>query len=114
MAELIPTAIQEELSIDYFKTFLDNNWDVSDTKYQKLLSDSWGAGGKFPFSNFGRTDSDIRKGHEWRSSYDKQVLALQQFMISRDFPFSGWKWSRSDGMMGFLNSIAMHRCRIKT
>ena len=114
MAELIPTAIQEELSIDYFKTFLDNNWDVSDQKYQKLLSDSWGTRGKFPFSNFGNTDSDIRKGHEWRSSYDKQVLALQQFMISRDFPFSGWKWSRSDGMMGFLNSIAMHRCRIKT
>jgi len=114
MAELIPTAIQEELSIDYFKTFLDNNWDVSDEKYQKLLLDSWGRSGKFPFSNFGNTDSDIRKGHEWGSSYDKQVLALQQFMISRDFPFSGWKWSRSDGMMGFLNSIAMHRCRIKT
>ena len=62
MAELIPTAIQEELSIDYFKTFLDNNWDVSDTKYQKLLSDSWGAGGKFPFSNFGRTDKGYDLG----------------------------------------------------
>ena len=114
MAELIPTAIQEELSIDYFKTFLDNNWDVSDKKYRKLLVDSWGKSGKFPFSNFGNTDIDIRKGHEWISSYDKQVLALQQFMISRDFPFSGWKWSRSDGMMGFLNSIATHRCRVKT
>ena len=110
MAELIPTAIQEELSIDYFKTFLDNNWDVSDRKYRKLLVDSWGKSGKFPLPNFGNTDKDIKDREEWRSSYDKQVLALQQFMISRKFPFSGWKWSRGGGMMGFLNEIASDRC----
>ena len=110
MAELIPTRIQEELSIDYFKTFLDNNWDVSDRKYRKLLVDSWGKGGKFPLPNFGNTDKDIKDREEWRSSYDKQVLALQQFMISRKFPFSGWKWSRGGGMMGFLNEIASDRC----
>ena len=50
MAEQIPTAIQEELSIDYFKTFLDNNWDVSDSKYRNLLSDSFGRNGKFSFA----------------------------------------------------------------
>ena len=110
MAELIPTRIQEEISIDYFKTFLDNNWNVSDTKYRKLLVEVWGKNGKFPYFNFGRTIKGLRDGNEWRESFEKQVLALQQFMTSRDIPFSGWKWSRGDGMMKFLNDIASDRC----
>ena len=113
MAEQIPTAIQEELSIDYFKTFLDNNWDVSDSKYRKLLSDSFGRNGKFSFAaNFPSTPAGLRDREEWKDSFEKQSLGLQQFMISRDFPFSGWKWSRGDGMMGFLNGIAQQRCGV--
>ena len=115
MAEQIPTAIQEELSIDYFKTFLDNNWDVSDSKYRKLLSDSFGRNGKFSFAtNFPSTPVGLRNREEWKDSFEKQSLGLQQFMISRDFPFSGWKWSRGNGMMGFLNGIAQQRCGVST
>jgi len=115
MAEQIPTAIQEELSIDYFKTFLDNNWDVSDSKYRKLLSDSFGRNGKFSFAtNFPSTPAGLRDREEWKDSFEKQSLGLQQFMISRDFPFSGWKWSRGDEMMGFLNGIAQQRCGVST
>ena len=115
MAEQIPTAIQEELSIDYFKTFLDNNWDVSDSKYRKLLSDSFGRNGKFSFAaNFPSTPAGLRDREEWKDSFEKQSLGLQQFMISRDFSFSGWKWSRGDGMMGFLNGIAQQRCGVST
>ena len=115
MAEQIPTAIQEELSIDYFKTFLDNNWDVSDSKYRKLLSDSFGRNGKFSFAaNFPSTRAGLRDREEWKDSFEKQSLGLQQFMISRDFPFSGWKWSRGDEMMGFLNGIAQQRCGVST
>ena len=33
-------------------------------------------------------------------------------MISRDFPFSGWKWSRGNGMMGFLNNVASRKCGV--
>ena len=49
MAEQIPTSIQEEISAEYFDVFLSNNWDVSDQKYRKLLSDCFGKNGKFPF-----------------------------------------------------------------
>ena len=47
MAEQIPTAIQEEISIDYFDLFTKNGWDVSDRKYRQLLVDSFGRNGKF-------------------------------------------------------------------
>ena len=49
MAEQIPTSIQEEISAEYFDVFLSYNWDVSDQKYRKLLSDCFGKNGKFPF-----------------------------------------------------------------
>ena len=47
MADQIPTSIQEEISAEYFDVFLSNNWDVSDQKYRKLLSDCFGKNGKF-------------------------------------------------------------------
>ena len=113
MAEQIPTSFQEQFSIDFFKLFLDNNWDVNDQKYRKLLVDCFGRNGKFPFSsNFPNTDKGIKDREEWRSSFDKQVLALQLYMGSRRISNSGWKWSRGDGMMGFLNDIARDRCGV--
>jgi hypothetical protein len=113
MAEQIPTSFQEQFSIDFFKLFLDNNWDVNDQKYRKLLVDCFGKNGKFPFaSNFPSTDKGLKDREEWRSSFDKQVLGLQLYMSSRRISNSGWKWSRGDGMMGFLNGIAQQRCGV--
>mgnify|MGYP001428283805 FL=1 len=77
MAEQIPTAIQEELSIDYFSLFTQSNWDVSDQKYRKLLVDSFGRNGKFSFANnFPNTEKGQKDKETWRASFDKQTLAL--------------------------------------
>ena len=115
MAEQIPTNFQEQFSIDYFDLFLKNNWDVNDRKYGQLLESCFGRNGAFPFStNFPNTEKGRKDQEVWRASFDKQVLALQQYMNSRRFSSSGWIWSRGDGMMGFLNSIAMQRCGVST
>jgi len=113
MAEQIPTNIQEQLSIDYFDLFTKSGWVVSDQKYRKLLVDSFGRNGLFPFAtNFPRTEKGRKDKETWRASFDKQTLALQNYMALRRFPNSGWVWSRGDGMMGFLNNIAMTRCGV--
>ncbi len=113
MAEQIPTALQEEFSLDFFDLFLKNNWNVNDRQYRELLVSCFGRNGKFPFAtNFPNTDKGRKDKEEWRSNFDKQVLALQQYMISRDVPSAGWKWSRGNGMMGFLNGIAQQRCGV--
>ena len=113
MAEQIPTALQEEFSLDFFDLFLKNNWDVNDRQYRELLVSCFGKHGKFPFAtNFPNTPKGLKDKEEWRSNFDKQVLALQQYMISRNVPSAGWKWSRGNGMMGFLNEIAQRRCGV--
>ncbi len=113
MAEQIPTAIQEELSIDYFSLFTESDWNVTDQKYRKLLVDSFGRNGKFSFArNFPNTEKGQKDKETWRASFDKQTLALQNYMTLRRFPNSGWVWSRGDGMMGFLNNIATTRCGV--
>ena len=113
MAEQIPTNIQEQLSIDYFDLFTKSGWVVSDQKYRKLLVDSFGRNGIFPFAtNFPRNAKGQKDKETWRASFDKQTLALQNYMTLRRFPNSGWKWSRGDGMMGFLNNIATTRCGV--
>jgi len=99
------TAAQENVSAKFFQLFLDNNWDPSDEKYTSLLSDCFGSTGLMPLGN---SKADI----DWRSNFDKQVIALQQYMVSRTIPSSGWKLSRGDGMMGFLNGIAQSRCGV--
>ena len=114
MAEQIPTAIQEELSIDYFSLFVKNKWNVSDQSYRKLLVDSFGRNGKFSFArNFPNTEKGQKDKETWRASFDKQTLALQNYMALRRFPTTGWVWSRGDGMMGFLNDIARQRCGVR-
>ena len=100
------TTKQENVSAKFFQTFLDNNWDPSDKKYADLLSDCFGSAGIMPLGN-SKVDID------WRNNFDKQVLALQQYMISRNISASGWKFSRGDGMMGFLNGIAQSRCGVR-
>ena len=117
MAEQIPTSIQEELSIDYFNLFLTSNWDVTDQDYRKLLVKSFGKKGKYPYkteNTLPPTQKGLRDRQEWVDSFDKQCLALQQYMISRNISSRGWKWSRGDGMMGFLNNIARQRCGVST
>ena len=114
MAEQIPTSIQEQLSIDFFELFTNNGWDVSDRQYRQLLVDSFGKSGTFSFAtNFPRTEKGQKDKETWRASFDKQTLALQNYMTLRKFPTTGWVWSRGDGMMGFLNNIASSRCGVK-
>tara|TARA_B100000902_G_C27275765_1_gene898760 strand:- start:294 stop:1862 length:1569 start_codon:yes stop_codon:yes gene_type:complete len=114
MAEQIPTSFQEQFSIDFFDLFTKNDWVVNDRAYRKLLVDCFGRNGAFPFAtNFPSTDRGIKDREEWRSSFDKQVMALQLYMMSRDISTKGWVWSRGDGMMGFLNDIAQERCGVK-
>lgn len=97
------TTRQETVSAKFFQVFLDNNWDPSDKKYADLLSDCFGSTGIFPLGN-SKTDID------WRNNFDKQVLALQQYMISKSIPATGWTFSRGDGMMKFLNDMVQQRC----
>tara|TARA_B100001996_G_scaffold232123_1_gene179155 strand:- start:292 stop:1629 length:1338 start_codon:yes stop_codon:yes gene_type:complete len=99
------TTKQETVTAKFFQLFLDNNWNPSDEKYTKLLSDCFGDSGIMPL---GSSKVDI----DWRNNFDKQCLALQQYMISRSIPATGWKWSRGDGMMSFLNGIAQNRCGV--
>ena len=113
MAEQIPTAIQEQLSIDFFDLFTKNRWNVSDRKYRQLLVNSFGRNGVFPFAtNFPSSAKGQKDKETWRASFDKQTLALQNYMTLRRFPTNGWVWSRGDGMMGFLNNIATSRCGV--
>ena len=100
------TSIQETVTAKFFTLFLDNAWNPSDEKYQALLSECFGKGGLFPL---GTSKTDI----DWRTNFDKQVLGLQQYMVSKSVPTSGWVWSRGDGMMDFLNGIAKNRCGVK-
>ena len=106
MADL--TSQQEDVSKEFFKVFLDNNWDPSDSVYEDLLSECFGSSGIFPLQNL-----KPNVAADWKSSYEKQILALQQYMIPRRISTTGWKWSRGDGMMGFLNGIAQDRCGVK-
>ncbi len=114
--EIIPTNIQEEISIDYFDLLLKSNFDISDSKFRKLILDTWGRGGRFPPDRFPNMNTEKGR-HErlvWIDSFDKQMNGLIQFFISRGWrTFSGWKWSRGDGMMGFINDIARQRCGVK-
>ena len=71
--ELIPTSIQEEISIDYFDLFFTKGWDVSDGDYIKLVEDSFGPNGKFPFvNNFPNTEKGRNDQEIWLASFDKQ------------------------------------------
>ena len=106
MADL--TTQQEDVSKEFFQVFLDDNWDPSDEVYEDLISTCFGRRGIFPLGGL-----KPNVAADWRSSYDKQILALQQYMMPRSISASGWVWSRGDGMMGFLNGIAKDRCGVK-
>lgn len=99
------TSKQETVSAKFFNAFINNGWDPSDSEYEKLLSDCFGKTGIYPLSN-------SKKDIEWRDNFDKQVLALQQYAISRSINTTGWIWSRGDGMMEFLNTAAKDKCGI--
>ena len=80
MAEQIPTALQEEFSLDFFDLFLKNNWDVNDRQYRELLVSCFGKHGKFPFAtNFPNTPKGLKDKEEWRSNFDKQTYLRRPF-----------------------------------
>ena len=114
--ELIPTSIQEEISIEYFSLLLQSNLDISDSDYNELLLDMWGENGKFPTTKFPNLDTEKGRYERlvWLDSFDKQLGAFTNFLITKRYrKYTGWDWSRGDGMMGFLNNIASSRCGVK-
>ena len=94
------TAKQEDCSILFFKEHCDKRFNLNDKQYSDLDKKAFGKGGVYPQANA-----------IWRRSYDEQVLGLQQYMISRSIPTTGWVWSRDqpNGMMNFLNRIAQQK-----
>ena len=94
------TAKQEDCSILFFKEHCNKRFNLNDNQYADLDRKAFGRGGVYPQANA-----------TWRRSYDEQVLGLQQYMISRSIPTTGWSWSRdqSNGMMNFLNRIAQQK-----
>ena len=114
--ELIPTSIQEEISIEYFSLLLQSNLNISDSDYNELLLDMWGENGKFPTTKFPNLDTEKGRYERlvWLDSFDKQLGAFTNFLITKRYrKYTGWDWSRGDGMMGFLNGIAKSRCGVK-
>ena len=114
--ELIPTNIQEEISLEYFSLLLDSNLNISGSDYNELLLDMWGEGGKFPISKFPNLDTEKGRNDRliWLESYDMQLDAFTNFLKTKGYTkYTGWDWSRGDGMMGFLNNIASSRCGVK-
>ena len=114
--ELIPTKIQEEISLEYFSLLLDSNLNISKSDYNELLLDMWGKGGKFPISKFPNLDTERGRYERlvWLESYDMQLAAFTNFLNTKGYTkYTGWDWSRGDGMMGFLNNIASSRCGVK-
>ena len=114
--ELIPTKIQEEISLEYFSLLLDSNLNISKSDYNELLLDMWGKGGKFPISKFPNLDTEKGRYERlvWLESYDMQLDAFTNFLNKKGYTkYTGWDWSRGDGMMGFLNNIASSRCGVK-
>ena len=114
--ELIPTKIQEEISLEYFSLLLDSNLNISKSDYNELLLDMWGKGGKFPISKFPNLDTEKGRYERlvWLDSFDMQLDAFTNFLNKKGYTkYTGWDWSRGDGMMGFLNNIASSRCGVK-
>ena len=71
--ELIPTKIQEEISLEYFSLLLDSNVNISKSDYNELLLDMWGKKGKFPTTKFPNLDTEKGRFERlvWLDSFEE-------------------------------------------
>ena len=111
------TEKQENTSRLFFESYLNASGNL--TQYQKDQLEQaafFGPSATYP-------DVGMRNGQPintpfaraWRQNFYSQLEALGMFMSSYGVHNkNGWQWSRGNGMMGFLNSIALQRCGVST
>jgi len=98
------TEKQEKTSRLFFQRYLDANgsWtQFQQDEVERLAFDK--VSGIYP-----------NAPRKWKENFYKQLTALASFMSTWGIPQSGWVWSRGDGMMGFLNNIAVQKCGVST
>ena len=98
------TEKQENTSRLFFQRYLDANgsWtQFQQDEVERLAFDR--VSGIYP-----------NAPRKWKENFYKQLTALASFMSTWGIPKSGWVWSRGDGMMGFLNDIAVQKCGVST
>ena len=98
------TEKQENVSRLFFETYLKAGYNISEFQESELERKAFGkSGGIYPTAS-----------KAWKDNYYKQIQALSQYMITYSVPRGGWVWSRGNGMMGYLNQIALERCGVST
>ncbi len=98
------TEKQENVSRLFFETYLRSGFSLTEFQQAELERRAFGKpGGIYPTAT-----------NEWKENYYKQIQALVQYMVTYSVPRQGWVWSRGDGMMGFLNQVAIEKCGVST
>ena len=102
------TEKQESVSRLFFERYLNSNKNWTEFQQRELETLAFGKpGGIYPTASA-----------EWKDNYYKQLQALAQYMITHGVASTGWGWSRgntlADGMMGFLNRMAVEKCGVST
>ena len=98
------TEKQENVSRLFFETYLKSGFSLTEFQQAELERKAFGKpGGIYPTAT-----------REWKENYYKQIQALVQYMVTYSVPRQGWVWSRGNGMMGFLNQIAVEKCGVST
>ena len=98
------TEKQENVSRLFFETYLRSGSNLSQFQESELERKAFGkSGGIYPTAS-----------KAWKDNYYKQIQALSQYMTTYGVSRGGWVWSRGNGMMGYLNQIALERCGVST
>ena len=105
------TEKQESASRLFFERYLNHNGILTDQARDNLIQDAFYRPGA-PYPDVGRETPFARA---WRQNFFYQLTALDMFMRSYGVTNkAGWRWSRGDGMMGFLNNVAVQKCGVST
>ena len=98
------TEKQENVSRLFFETYLKAGFGLTEFQQAELERKAFGKpSGMYPTAS-----------KEWQENYYKQIQALVQYMVTHNVPRQGWVWSRGNGMMGFLNQVAVDKCGVST
>ena len=98
------TERQENVSRLFFETFLNASGDLTDFQQQELERRAFDrVGGIYP-----------NAPERWKENYYKQITAIGRYFVVKGFTRGGWRFSRGDGMMGYLNSVAQQKCGVST
>lgn len=98
------TERQENVSRLFFETYLNTSGDITSYQQQELERRAFDrVGGIYP-----------NAPQKWKDNYYKQIIAIFRYMTTKGFTRGGWTFSRGDGMMGYLNSVAQQKCGVST